>query len=469
MITTLDQPYGARMNTIGRGALETDLYHIDAAYIAWKSGYNGASTFDLFTRSTPFGGGFMIAAGLELAGEHILEFRYTQDDLDWLRSIKDYDPEFLHMLANMAFDGDVLAMPEGEIAFAHEPMMRITAPFMDAMLLEAGLLRTIGISTLLATKAGRIHLAVQGRNFADFAFRRAHAPMWATRSAYIGGAETTSYVAAARHLGIPGSGTIPHAIVQAFPDERTAFREIAAMMPAYTLLIDTYDVDQGIDNAIEAGKNEAATGSGHRLTAVRIDSGDLGAWAKLVKARLMAANMPDVKVLVSGDIDEFKAKELLDSGAPIDGFGVGGNLGVGLGTIESGSVGGVIGAVYKLAHIDGPAEQDARMKIAGGKSTWPGRKTVYRIGDFDHDVVALESEPAPGGSRALLQPWMLEGELIAPTPGLVEIRGRALANLAALPDHVKELTISQPYDVRFSAGISQLRAEIEAEHQRRAG
>ncbi len=449
-------------------ALETDLYHIDAAYIAWKSGHNGESTFDLFTRSTPFGGGFMVAAGLELAGEHIRNFRYTQEHLDWLQQVKSYDEGFLHLLGELRFRGDVLAMLEGEIAFAHEPMLRVTAPFMDAMLLEAELLRTIGISTLLATKAARIHIAVRGRAFADFAFRRAHAPMLATRSAYIGGAETTSYVAAAKELGIPGSGTIPHAIVQAFPDEPTAFREIAALMPEYTLLLDTYDVDQGIDNAIEAAKNEAATGSGHRLTAVRIDSGDLGAWAKLVKSRLTAAGMPDVKVLVSGDIDEFKAKDLLDSGAPIDGFGVGGNLGVGLGTIASGSVGGVIGAVYKLSWIEGVEGENARMKIAGSKSTWPGRKMVYRIGDFDHDIVALETELAPEGGRELLQPWMENGELLLPSPSLDEIRNRAISNLATLPEHVRELTISLPYNVQFSDGIAHLRETIEAQHTRQA-
>lgn len=455
------------MNHLASSALETDLYHIDAAYIAWKSGHNGESTFDLFTRSTPFGGGFMVAAGLELAGEHICSFRYTQEHIDWLSQVKSYDTDFLHALSTLHFSGDVAAMPEGEIAFAHEPLMRLTAPFMDAMLLEAGLLRTIGISTLLATKAARIHLAVQGRSFADFAFRRAHEPMWATRSAYIGGAETTSYVAAAMELGIPGSGTIPHAIVQAFPDEPTAFREIAAMLPEYTLLLDTYDVDQGIDNAIEAARNEAATGSGHRLTAVRIDSGDLAEWAKLVKSRLLAADMPDVKVLVSGDIDEFKAEKLLATGAPIDGFGVGGNLGVGLGSIESGTVGGVIGAVYKLGWIDDQDDStlDARMKIAGDKSTWPGKKTVYRVGRFDHDVVALDSEPAPDGGRELLQPWMRSGELLAPSPSLTEIRERTLANLAELPDNLRKLIITEPYEVRFSEGIRALRESVEAEHK----
>lgn len=444
--------------------LEIDLYHMDAVYIAWKSGTTGRSTFDLFTRRTPYGGGYMVTAGLELAGEHIQNFRYEDEDLEWFRRVKGYDADFLDMLANLRFSGDVLAMPEGEISFPHEPMMRITAPFIEAMLLESGLLRTIGISTLIATKAGRIHLAAKGRAFSDFAFRRAHEPMWAARSAYIGGAESSSYVAANRQLDIPGSGTIPHAIVQAFPDEPTAFREIAALMPKYTLLLDTYDVDQGIDNAIAAAKNETMTGSGHELTAVRIDSGDLAEWAKLVKARLEAANMPNVKVLVSGDIDEFRVKELLGSGAPIDGFGVGGNLGVGLGSVDSGTVGGVIGAVYKLSWIEDEAGANARMKIAGGKSTWPGRKAVYRVGEFDHDVIALDDEPMPVGGRPLMQPWIETGQLIGPTPSLSAIQQRAIGNLASLPESLKELTMSDPYDVRFSDGIRTLRAQIEAEH-----
>lgn len=446
--------------------LEIDLYHMDAAYIAWKSGTTGTSTFELFTRRNPFGGGYMLAAGLELAGEHISNFRYRDEDIEWFRNLKGYDDDFLEMLANLRFRGDVMAMPEGEIAFPHQPMMRINAPFVDAMLLESGLLRTIGISTLIATKAGRIHLASRGRSFSDFSFRRAHEPLWAARSAYIGGAGSSSYVAANRTLDIPGSGTIPHAIVQAFPNEESAFREVAATFPNYTLLIDTYDVDQGIDNAIEAARNEAATGSGHNLTAVRIDSGDLGEWAKLVRSRLDAAKMPDVKVLVSGDIDEYKVESLLASGAPIDGFGVGGNLGVGLGTVESGTVGGVIGAVYKLTWIDDDDEStlDARMKIAGSKSTWPGRKSVYRIGEFDHDVVALDDEPAPAGGRPLLQPWIQDGELTAPSPTLEEIRDRAISNLASLPDELKALTVDAPYDVRFSEGIQDLRAQIEALH-----
>lgn len=454
------------MNPHHSFGLEIDLYHMDAAYIAWKSGANGLATFELFTRSTPFGGGFMVTAGLEMAGDYIQGFGYSDEDIEWFGEIKGYDADFLHMLADLRFRGDALAMPEGEIAFPHEPMLSVTAPFVDAMLLESGLLRAIGINTLIATKAGRVHLAARGRSFSDFSFRRAHEPMWAARSAYIGGAQSSSYVAANRTLGIPGSGTIPHAIVQAFPDEPTAFREIAALLPRYTLLIDTYDVDQGIDNAIEAAKIEAATGSGHELIAVRIDSGDLAKWARLVKSRLVAAGMPHVQVLVSGDIDEFKVEALLASGAPIDGFGVGGNLGVGLGTVHSGTVGGVIGAVYKLGWIDDDdqATENARMKIAGSKSTWPGRKSVYRIGQFERDVITLSDEAAPNGGRPLLQPWMSDGELISPSPSLDEIRDRALKNLHNLPQDLKSLEVSSPYEVEFSQGMHNLRASIEREH-----
>lgn len=454
------------MNRFQPTGLEIDLYHLDAVYIAWKGGTTGHSTFELFTRSTPFGGGFMVAAGLELAADHIQHFGYTDEDVEWIGKLKGYDPEFLELLANLQFTGDVLAMPEGEIAFGHQPMMQVRSPFIEGMLLESGLVRIIGVSTLIATKSARVHLASKGRSFSDFSFRRAHAPMWATRSAYIGGAESSSYVAANRLLDIPGSGTIPHAIVQAFPDEISAFREIAAIFPRYTLLIDTYDVDRGIDNAIQAAKEEAGKESGHELVAVRIDSGDLGDWSRLVRSRLDTANMHDVKILVSGDLDEYKIEDLVSSGDPADGFGVGANLGVGLGSVESGHVGGVIGAVYKLTWIDDDnnSTQDARMKIAGGKSTWPGRKSVYRVGNFDHDVIALDDEPAPENGRELLMPWMKGGELVAPHPALDDIRDLALANLDSMPENLKALTVSEPYEVRFSEAIQRLRARIEASH-----
>ncbi len=440
-------------------ALFTDLYHVDAAYVAWNSGQTGDATFDLYTRKNPFGGGFMLAAGLEPALDYLRAFKYVWEDREYLQRVKGYPTEFLEYLRDLRFTGEIQAIPEGEIAFPDETLLRITAPFPEALIIESGLLRAVGISTLIATKAARLTLAAEGRIISDFAFRRAHEPFLAARSGYIGGCASTSFVAAAREYDIPGSGTIPHALVQAYRDELTAFRAVADALPRYSLLLDTYDVASGLENAITIGKETA--GSGHELTSVRLDSGDLASDAKLCRHRLDEEGMRDVKVLVSGDMDEFRIKELLASGAPIDGFGVGGNLGVGLGTIESGTVGGVIGAVYKLAWYggDGDESASARIKLAGGggKSTWPGRKVPYRVGDFDHDVIALEDEPAPANSRPLMETVIRDGHLVKDAPSIKEARDRALASLAALPASLRELAVREPYPVRMSDGVRELR------------
>lgn len=439
-------------------ALYTDLYHVDAAYIAWKSGHNGRSTFDVYTRRAPFAGAFMLFAGLGPTLDYLRGFKYTQEDLAWFERIKGYEPGFLDYLDNLRFTGEIYAMEEGEIAFPNEPFLRVTAPFAEALLLESGLLRTIGISTLLATKAARITLAAQGRSVSDFAFRRAHAPYLAARSAYIGGTDSTSFVAAAKDYGIPSAGTIPHAVIQAFPDELTAFRAVAESLPSYTLLLDTYNVRTGIDNAIQVAPDVKET-HGHVLTAVRLDSGDLDADSRMVRQKLDTAGLDAVKVLVSGDMDEYKIESLLTADAPIDGFGIGGNLGVGLGTIESGAVGGVIGAIYKLAWYEDDSATPARIKLAGGKSTWPGRKVPYRIGDYERDMIALDSEPAPTHARTLITPWVLDGQVVRQTPDLKAIRDTALGNLDALPDRLKALTPEKPYTVDWSQGMQDLRDE----------
>lgn len=443
-------------------ALYTDLYHVDAAYVAWKSGQMGDATFDLYTRSNPFGGGFMLAAGLEPALDYLRAFKYTRADRDYLQRIKGYDPDFLEYLRTLRFTGEIQAIPEGEIAFPNEPLLRITAPFPEALIIESGLLRSIGISTLIATKAARLTLAARGRTVADFAFRRAHEPFLAARSGYIGGCASTSFVAAARAYDIPGSGTIPHALVQAYADELTAFQAVAAALPEYSLLLDTYDVAQGLENAIVASR-EARENNGHRMTAVRLDSGDLEADSRLCRARLDEAGLHEVRVLVSGDIDEYKIERFVGNGAPIAGYGVGGNLGVGLGSIESGTVGGVIGAVYKLAWYGGDRDEgaSARIKLAGGgdKSTWPGRKAAYRIGEFERDLIELEGEPAPANARPLMRSIVQCGHLVADVPSIKEARARAEQSLAALPGRLRELTVTEPYEVRMSDAVQTLRAE----------
>lgn len=436
-------------------ALYTDLYHIDAAYIAWKSGQNGLATFDLYTRKAPFGGAFMLVAGLEPTLEYLADFHYTDEQISYIARLKHYEPAFLDVLANLRFTGEILAMPEGTIAFPNEPLLRVSGPFMEALILESGLLRTIGISTLIATKAARLFLAAQGRSLSDFSFRRAHNAFMAARSSYIGGCDSTSFVAAAMQYNLPSAGTIPHALVQAFASEEEAFQAVAETMPAYSLLLDTYDVRTALETAIRVGRDSEAR-LGHTLVAVRLDSGDLAADSTMARGLLDDAGMTGVKVLVSGDIDEYRIRDLIAAGAPVDGFGVGGNLGVGLGTVESGTVGGVIGAVYKLVWYEGDGFA-ARIKLAGAKSTTPGRKAVYRAGAFDHDILQLDDEPPPDQARPLLVPVVRDGAFVAALPSLPEIRARAEGALRALPPDLAALTASTVYPVAESAGLRSLR------------
>ena len=451
-------------------ALHTDLYHVDAAFVAWSSGQTGLATFDLYTRRNPFAGGFMLVAGLEPALDYLRAFKYTRPEREYLKSIKGYPDEFLDYLRDLRFTGEILAMPEGEIGFPNEPLLRVTAPFPEALIIESGLLRTVGISTLIATKAARLHIAAEGRAVSDFSFRRAHEPYLAARSGFIGGCNSTSFVAAAREYDIPGAGTVPHALIQAYGDELTAFRAIADALPEFSLLLDTYDVRQGIEHAIIVGLESPAR-SGHRLVSVRLDSGDLGADARLCRSLLDEAGLTSVKVLVSGDLEEFRIRELVRSGAPIDGYGVGGNLGVGLGSLETGTLGGVIGAVYKLAWYGGDSDEasGARIKLAGGgdKSTWPGRKRTFRFGDFDHDLIALDGEHPPAAARPLLQTIVSDGMLVTEAAPVRAAHERAMQSLAALPHYLRDLQPDRQYPVEWSTDLQTLRAEVIADFEPR--
>ena len=250
--------------------------------------------------------------------------------------------------------------------------------------------------------------------------------------------------------------------MQAFPTEEEAFRAVAESLDHYSLLLDTYDVPTAIATAV-AVAHEVQARLGHELAAVPLDSGDLLADSRHVRRVLDEAGLGETKVLVSGDIDEFRIADLLAAGAPIDGFGIGGNLGVGLGSAASGTVGGVLGAVYKLAWYEGSGDP-ARVKLAGEKSTWPGRKQVYRVGDFEEDVVQRDDEPAPGDARPLLQPVMRDGEILTDFPPLLELQQRALTNLHALPARYRALRDPEHYPVRRSERIYALRERTRREH-----
>lgn len=442
--------------------LLVDLYHLDAAYVSWRTGQNAAATFDLYTRAAPFGGAYLLTAGLEPALAFVRAFRYTEDDLAYLARVKAYAPAFLDELRRFQFTGELLAMPEGTIAFADEPLVRVTAPFREALLLESGLLRAIGVSTLIATKAARLVDAAAGREVADFGFRRAHDPYLAARAAIIGGCASTSFVAGAKVFDLPTAGTIPHALVQAFATEEDAFRAVAETFDRYSLLLDTYDVPTAIATAAVVARDAQAR-FGHELAAVRLDSGDLLADSIHVRRVLDVAGLRETKVLVSGDIDEFRIADLLAAGAPIAGFGVGGNLAVGLGTVASGAVGGVLGAVYKLAWYEG-GDDPARIKLAGGKTTWPGRKVVYRCGEFAEDLIQLDSEPEPAGGRPLLEPAIRAGAVIADVPSVHDLQTRAVANVRSLPERYRALRDPAPYPVRRSQGLLELRERVSQQH-----
>ncbi len=443
--------------------LMTDMYHPDSAYVSWRTGHNGLTTFDLYTRTAPFGGAYLLVAGLESALEFAQAFRYTEEELTFLARIRDYDSAFLDELANLRFTGEILALQEGSIAFPNEPLMRVTAPFREALLLEAGLLQAIGLSTLIATKASRIvYAAEQGRprRVAEFAFRRAQEPLTVARASYIGGCASTSLLNAAYEFRLLATGTVPHALIELFESEEEAFEAIAQAYNRYTLLLDTYDPRHAIHTAIAVALRSQET-LGHTLAAVRLDSGDLVADSIYIRGQLTKVGLPGVRILVSGDLDEWKITEILEAGAQVDSFGVGTTLGSGAGSVERGISGGALGAVYKeVWYVDEAGTEHPKVKIAGPKTTWPGKKEIYRHPRWEEDIIKLAHEPRPEHYQRLLRPVMRNGEMIPGSlPPLSEIRELAQQNLRMLPERYRVLTVEQPYPVRFSDGLQELQRQ----------
>ncbi|MBA2449099.1 MAG: nicotinate phosphoribosyltransferase [Chloroflexi bacterium] len=449
-----------------RPGLVTDMYHPDSAYVSWRVGLNGLTTFDLYARRAPFGGSYLLVAGLEAALEFVRDFRYSDEDLAFLGQIRDYEPEFLDDLRSMRFSGEILAMPEGAIAFPNEPLLRVTAPFREAILLESGLLQAINLATLIATKASRIVWAAQGRPVSEFSLRRAQEPFVVTRSSRIGGCTSTSFLAAAFQYRLLATGTVPHALIQLFDDERAAFEAVAETYNRYTLLLDTYDVRRAVHTAIEVAKKYRES-LGHILAGVRLDSGDLLADSRYVRDVLDEAGLRDVRVLASGDLDEFRITELLEQRAPIDAFGVGTSLGVGAGSVEREVEGGALGGVFKqVLYVDELGAQTPKMKVAGEKSTLPGKKEVYRIGAFEEDVIQLAGEPRPGrDAERLLRPVVRGGQVVPGSlPPLSELWEFASRNLKLLPERYRRLDNPDAYPVRYSKALCELRDSAMAGH-----
>lgn len=433
-------------------SLVTDLYELTMAAAYQADGLEHEATFELFVRRLPPQRRFLVAAGLDDALAGLESWRFAPDDVAYLGGLGLFPPAFVERLGGRGFSGDVWAVPEGEVVFAGEPLVRVTGPLVEAQLVETWLLNQIGSQTMLASKAARVALACGDRAFVDFSARRDHgvdAALAAARAAWIAGASGTSLVAAGRRWGIPLSGTMAHSFVMSYADERAAFRAYGRTLPrGVVLLIDTYDTLEGARAAAEVARELAAEGVA--LSGVRLDSGDLAALAVEVRRVLDDAGLGGVRIFASGDLDEHRVAELVAAGAPIDAFGVGTQLGT------SGDAPN-LGAVYKLVEdATGP-----KMKLAAGKVTQPGRKQVWRLAD--RDVVALHDEVVPGG-RPLLAQVMAAGRRTAAPEPLGAVRERCTTALAGLAAPLRSLApaVEPAWPVEVSAGVAELTGQVHA-------
>ncbi|MCY4391573.1 MAG: nicotinate phosphoribosyltransferase [Chloroflexi bacterium] len=427
-----------------------DLYELTMAASEFAQSMNEPATFELSVRQLPPGRGFLVACGLEDAVAFLDRFAFSPDTIDYLRSLGTFDAAFLGALGRLRFTGDVWAVPEGEAVFAGEPLLRVTAPLIEAQLAETFLLNAIAFQTMVATKAARIALACGDRTFVDFSGRRDHgagAALGAARASFVGGASATSNVLAGQLYGLDLSGTMAHSYVLSFTDETDAFRAYARDFPeGAVLLIDTYDTVEGARRAA-AVANELRP-EGMAIRAVRLDSGDLGALAHEVRAVLDEAGCPEIRIFASSDLDEYRIAGLVAEGAPIDAFGVGTRLGT---SADAPSLGGV----YKL--VAGP--RGPVMKRSAGKASLPGVKQVYREerdGRSIADTIALAGEPAPTG-RPLLEQVMAAGRRLAPPEPLGTMQERRAAAVARLPESARDLEApAGVYPVRLSGGLTNL-------------
>ncbi len=440
-------------------ALFTDLYEITMAASYFREEMTGAATFSLFVRTLPRERAFLVAAGLEDVVNYLLGFRFSDEAIAYLRSLGRFEGGFLDFLPEVRFTGHVRAVPEGTALFGDEPLLEVTAPIIEAQLVETAVLNFCHLQTLLASKAVRSVIAARGRPVVDFGLRRSHgmdAGMKAARCAFIAGAPTSSNVLAGQCYGIPPVGTMAHSYVAAFPREIDAFRAFGQAFPAHTtLLIDTYDTMAGARKAAEVAKEMEARGQ--RLGSVRLDSGDLIALSREVRKVLDDAGLGYVRIFASGGLDEEMVERCVEEGAPIDGFGVGTRMDVSADAPY-------LDMAYKLVQYAGRHA----LKTSTGKETWPGEKQVHRFrganGGFAEDLLALHDEPPPPGeAEPLLRTVIRDGRLVEPHPTLAAIRERCAAQVAALPEAVRRLRDANTYPVRYSQRLVALQGALKAQ------
>jgi nicotinate phosphoribosyltransferase len=431
-------------------ALLTDLYQITMAQSYFSERKNGLATFSLFIRSYPPNRGYFVAAGLRDVVEFLESFSFEATALDYLSSLHLFTDHFLNYLGGLRFTGDVWALPEGRFFFTDEPILEVTAPIIEAQLVETFVINQINLQTLIATKAARCVHAGAGRPVVDFALRRTHgtdAGMKAARASYIGGFAGTSNVRAGQFYNFPVVGTMAHSFVCSFERELDAFRAYVASFPNNAiLLIDTYDALEGARNAVEIAKEMATRGQ--RLQGVRIDSGDLESLAQDVRRIFDEAGLREVKIIGSGGLDEYDLARFAEANIPYDSYGVGTKMGVSADAPWS-------DMAYKLVEYGDRSVS----KLSTGKESWPGKKQVLRFrdsqGQLSRDVVALRGEAIPGAEPLLTQ-VLQKGKISGRLPTLDDAKRLCREELARLPEIYKAIVNPARYPVDFSAGLRTL-------------
>jgi len=441
---------------VTRSLLLTDLYQLTMLQSYWQHEMHEPAVFELFVRALPPARRFLVAAGLDSVLELAEHARFSEEELDWIDGCGRFAPGFAQWLANLRFDGDILAMPEGTVFFPNEPVLQVVAPIAQAQLLETRILNLLHLQTLVASKAARVVLAAEGASVIDFGLRRAHgaeAGLLAARAAWLAGFEGTATALAGPRFGIPVFGTMAHSFVQAHDDESTAFEHFAESFPANAvLLIDTYDTLEGARKVAALAPKLADRGI--HIRGVRLDSGDLDALSRGVRSILDASGLREVIIFASGNLDEFRVRDLVRAGAPIDSYGIGTAL-------TTSNDAPFLDAVYKLEAYAG----QPRRKRSTGKATWPGRKQVWRTRDDNgvivRDIVGLVDETQSGAP--LLVEVMRGGRRLA-SMSLAEARHRCAEELAALSPALAAIegdAAAPASPVEISARVRALAAELD--------
>ena len=430
--------------------LLTDLYELTMLQAYWHEGMNDTATFSLFYRQMPVQRNVILACGQEYAARRVSQLHFPSRQVSRLKTLDLFQDDFLQWLKDFRFSGHIHCLPEGTPVFPQEPLLEITAPLMEAQLLESLLMNYVHLETVLASRAVRMVLAADGRPVVDFGMRRMHgsdAALRGVRAYRAAGLAGTSNVLGGLQHGLPLRGTMAHSYIQAHDDELDAFRAYARLYPGTTLLVDTYDSRAGVEKVIHLVRNE-----GLDVGAIRLDSGDLSQQAKDARHQLDDAGLQQIRILVSGGLDEYRIAGLLAAGAPINGFGVGTSMG-------ASSDAPTLDLAYKLTDYAGRP----RLKNSPGKQLHPGRKQVWRQtdeqGHYQQDRITARDEQSEG--EPLLQPVIQEGEPCREAPDLAVTRENVARHLRKLPEALLSLNPAQSgYPVAFSERLQTLRETV---------